>query len=303
MFRKLGEIQEHSAAVYDLALDHHFIYSASADGYVARWSIKNLAQDNFAIRCTTPPYSLTMDTVSRNLWFGLSNGDMHVVNVDTKAEIKFFQQHKIGVFSLLFLPTKNLVIAGDADGHLSIWDSQKLSLLLFLPLNCGKIRKIKSSSDEKLIIINGLDEKIRIFETEGFNEISTLQGHENGACCSVFMPESSDNSSLISGGKDGHLKEWNWQTDKLIQAIPAHNFAIYDFTLLKTGKYLVSASRDKTIKIWNSNDLAFIEKLDLKSGGHKHSVNSLLKIDENQFASCSDDRKIILWGENEREIY
>jgi len=296
VFEKLGEIQEHSGAVYDLALDQNFIYSASADGYLARWSSDTLAQDDFAIRCTTPPYSLAMDTKNRNLWFGLSSGDMHIINVDTKKELKFFQQHKSGVFSLHLLPKKNLIIAGDADGNLSVWDSKKLILLLFLPLNCGKIRKIKSSPDNTLIVVNGLDEKIRIFETEGFNEISTLPGHENGACCSIFSPLSIDNSILISGGKDGHLKEWEWQTEKLIQAIPAHNFAVYDFISLNNGKTFASASRDKTIKTWNTEDLTFTQKIDLKSGGHKHSVNSLLKINETHFASCSDDRKIILWG-------
>jgi WD40 repeat protein len=298
VFKKIGEIQEHSGAVYDITLDKNFIYSASADGYVARWSLDTFAQDNFAIKCTSPPYSLEFDAKNRNLWFGLSSGDLHVVNVDTKTEIKFFQQHKTGIFSIHFLPQKNFIIAGDADGNLSIWDSNKLSLLLFLPLNCEKIRKIKSSPDGKLIVINGLDEKIRVFETEGFNEISTLSGHKEGACCSFFLPSKTDGSIIISGGKDGHLKEWNWQTEKIIQAIPAHNFAIYDFIVLNNTTHFISASRDKTIKVWNVEDLSFVQKLDLKSGGHKHSVNSLVKVDENRFISCSDDRKIILWGKN-----
>jgi WD40 repeat protein len=296
VFEKIGEIQEHSGAVYAISYDHSFIYSASADGYVARWSIETLAQDNFAIKCTTPPYSITFDTNSRNLWFGLSSGDLHVVHVDSKTEIKFFQQHKASLFSLHFLPNKNLVLAGDAEGNLSVWDAEKLTLLLFLPLNCGKIRKINASSDEKLISINGMDEKIRIFETDGFNEIITLSGHENGSNCSFFSTLKNDDSVLISGGKDGHIKKWDWQNEKLIESIPAHNFAIYDFIMLNDNKNFVSASRDKTIKIWNLSDLSFIQKIDLKSGGHKHSVNSLVKIDDYRFLSCSDDRKIILWS-------
>ncbi len=296
MFHKIGEIQEHSGAVYDIALYQSFIYSASADGYVARWSLDTFKQDNFAIKCTTPPYCLTFDSNNGNLWFGLSNGDLHVVNVETKTELKFFQQHKTGLFSLQYLPQKNIIAAGDNDGNLSIWDANKLTLLLFLPLNCEKIRKIKFSSDGKLMVINGLDEKIRIFETEGFNEIVTLPGHKEGACCSIFSSLNSEKSMLISGGKDGHIKEWDWQNEKLIQAIPAHNFAVYDCLILNNGKTLVSASRDKTIKIWNTDDLSFVQKLDLKSGGHKHSVNSLIKVNEDRFLSCSDDRKIILWG-------
>ncbi len=298
MFHKIGEIQEHSGAVYDLALDQKHIYSASADGYIARWSLNTLEQDNFAIRCTSPPYSISFESLNQTIWFGLSSGDLHVVNVETKTELKFFQQHKTGIFSLLYLPKKNMMIAGDADGNISIWDTNKLSLLLFLPLNCGKIRKIKTNFENTLLTINCLDEKIRIFETEGFNEIATLIGHENGSCCSFFSPNLEDNSKIISGGKDGCIREWEWSKEKLIKAIPAHNFALYDFVSLNDGKIFASASRDKSIKIWDTKNLDFIQKLDIKSGGHKHSVNTLLKINEQRFLSCSDDRKIILWEQN-----
>ena len=58
---------------------------------------------------------------------------------------------------------------------------------------------------------------------------------------------------------------------------------------------ILSASRDKTIKVWD-NDLKFIQRLDHKEGGHRHSVNELVIVDENRFASCSDDGKIILWS-------
>ena len=231
MFYKTGEISGHAAAVYDISLDAPFLYSASADGFVARWNIHSLQQDNFAIKCTSTPYSLAFDRIHRNLWFGLSNGDLHVISVDSKTELKFFKQHRVGLFSLCAIPQKNIVIAGDAEGNLSIWHAEKLELLLFLPLNCGKIRKIRTNADGTLFSIQSLDDKIRVFETNGFNEISTLAGHQEGACCAFFSPQQ-ENEILISGGKDGHLKKWHWPTEKLNQAIPAHNFAIYDFALL-----------------------------------------------------------------------
>jgi WD40 repeat protein len=295
MFYKAGEIAEHSAAVYDISLDAPFLYSASADGFVARWNLDTLTQDNFAIKCTNTPYSLTFDKDQRNLWFGLSNGDLHVVAVDSKTELKFFKQHRTGIFSLCSIPQKKIVIAGDADGNLSIWHAEKLELLLFLPLNCGKTRKIRANSDGTLFSIQSLDDKIRIFETNGFNEISTLAGHKEGACCAFFSPKN-ETEILISGGKDGHLKKWDWPTEKLLQAIPAHNFAVYDFTLLDHGKLFATASRDKTIKIWETESFNFVQKLEAKTGGHKHSVNALLTLDEHRFISCSDDRKIILWS-------
>ena len=291
MIKKLGEITGHSGAIYDLELEGHKVFSASADGYLARWDLNSFEQDSFAIKCSTPPYSVA--TANNHLWFGLSSGDLHVVDLESKQEVKFYQQHRSALFSLVEIPGKNMLVAGDADGNVSIWNTESLELVLFIPLNCGKIRKINVKSDGELIVVHGQDEKIRIFETKNFNEIITLPGHENGACCSIFS--SMDESRLISGGKDGLLKIWDWQNEKLLNSIPAHNFAVYDLLEINEGKTFVSASRDKSIKHWDGKTNEFIYKLENKTGGHKHSVNSLCLINENQFLSTSDDRKIIKW--------
>jgi WD40 repeat protein len=291
---KIGEISGHSGAIYDLEKRNNKVFSASADGYVVQWDLTTFEQDSFAVKCSTPPYSVVSD--NNHLWFGLSSGDLHIVDLSTKQEVKFYQQHRSPLFSLVEVPKTDFIVCGDADGNLSVWNSKSLELVLFLPLNCGKIRKINAKSDGKLIVVHGQDEKIRIFETQHFNEIVTLPGHESGSCCSVFSDL--DENKLISGGKDGLLKIWDWQAEKLLESIPAHNFAIYDLLIIDEGKTIVSASRDKSIKIWDDLTYTFKQKLENKTGGHKHSVNSLCLVNENEFLSTSDDRRIIKWQIN-----
>ncbi len=290
MISKLGEISGHSGAIYDLANYQNTVFSASADGFIVQWDVVQLEQKAFSIRCTTPPYSLAV--IGNKLWFGLSSGDLHIVDLPLKKELKFYQQHKSAIFSIVDIPQKNVVVAGDAMGNLSVWNSLDLSLLLFLPLNCGKIRKINVKKDGKLLVVHGQDEKIRIFETTNFNEIITLSGHENGANCSLFYGD--EEETLLSGGKDGLLKIWDWQAEKLLKTIPAHNFAIYDLCLANR-ETIISASRDKSLKIWSTKDLEFMQKIELKTGGHKHSVNVITLLNDTEFVTASDDRKIIKW--------
>jgi hypothetical protein len=38
-----------------------------------------------------------------------------------------------------------------------------------------------------------------------------------------------------------------------------------------------------------------IQKLELKTGGHKNSVNSLILFGDKLLVSCSDDSRIIVW--------
>jgi hypothetical protein len=49
-FRKLKEISGHAAGIYSLDFDGNFIYSASADKFVARWKLNVGIQDKFSIQ-------------------------------------------------------------------------------------------------------------------------------------------------------------------------------------------------------------------------------------------------------------
>jgi WD40 repeat protein len=129
-----------------------------------------------------------------------------------------------------------------------------------------------------------------VFETTFFNEIHTFRAHKDGVNCAIFQGQ-----FLLTGGKDAHIKKWRWQEETCIKSIPAHNYAVYDLALLHNGETLVSASFDKTIKLFNASDLTIIRRLEAKDGGHKHTVNRLTKVNENEFLSVSDDRNIIHW--------
>jgi hypothetical protein len=43
---------------------------------------------------------------------------------------------------------------------------------------------------------------------------------------------------------------------------------------------------------WSKEMLSVLQKIDAKSKGHKHSVNSIVKLDDSSFATASDDKTI-----------
>jgi len=98
----------------------------------------------------------------------------------------------------------------------------------------------------------------------------------------------------VIGGYDGYLYVLDSVSKNLISRIPAHKGPIYSVIQLNEYNF-ISASRDKTIKIWDSNSLNFLEKKEFKSGGHRNSVNHIVGLSENTFVSCSDDSQIIGW--------
>jgi len=84
---------------------------------------------------------------------------------------------------------------------------------------------------------------------------------------------------------------------QLLHSIPAHNYAIYSIVFSPDKNRFATASRDKTIKIWNTDDFSLIHRIDFeKNDGHKNSVNKLIWNNlTGQLISASDDRSIMVW--------
>ena len=118
--QKQKEITGHAGAVYCCASKGNYIYTGSADKYVTRWKIDEGIQDKFAIKFEYSVYCIEIH--EQLLFVGLSDGALHVFDLEKKVELKYFTQHKEGIFSITVNLIKNQLYVGDADGNLSIWD-------------------------------------------------------------------------------------------------------------------------------------------------------------------------------------
>ena len=291
LFSKKLVLSGHSGAIYALAFDDEFIYSASADKYVTRWDLVLGTQDKFAIKFSNSPYSICLFDSHSKLAVGLDNGNLHFFELKNRKELKFYIQHKTGIFSILENSAKKHLYSTDADGNLAIWNTENYDLQLFLPFDCGKIRRMCLDETGSKLFLACQDGYVRILETEYFNQIGEFYAHENGVTSLAFITE---NNQLITGGKDAILRIWNLETMHQIKAIPAHNFVIYDIQFLNSDEF-ITVSRDKSIKIWSVNNLGVTQKIEFKNGGHIHSVNKIQQLNATTFATCSDDKRIMIW--------
>lgn len=291
IFNKLWDCTGHAGAVYSIDTDQkNFVYSASADKYVVRWNLSNGQQDPFAIRFETTPYAIKLFKNNQFLAVGLANGDLHIFDLHTKSEVKFYKQHKAGIFSIYQNEITKHLYVGDAEGNFSVWNTDTLELVILQPLNCGKIRRFSTSQDGQVIYLGGQDGMLRVIDAVTFNELNSIVAHREGVTSILSLSE----NLLLTAGKDAHLALWDTTTWFKIKSIPAHNYVVYELKRLSDNLF-ISGSRDKSIKVWDTNELKVLQKLDRKAGAHKHSVNSIAVIDQDHFISASDDGKLILW--------
>jgi F-box/WD-40 domain protein 7 len=291
IYTKKYEIREHQGAIFSLTKDNTFIYTASADRYVTRWNPFTGLQDTFVIKCESSIYKIIHFKHKNILVVGTSNGDIHIIDSENKSELKFIKFHNVAVFEIQIDEFNHRMYVGDADGNLSVWNTENWSLILNLPFDCGKIRAIDFlGEDSNKLVIGSQDGYVRVIETNYYNLITSFNTH-NGGCLALSETEFKKNI-LFSSGKDGYIRAWKMDTCKEVIAIPAHNESIYK--LFEKNGLLYSISRDKTLKIWDSNSLDFIFKIERKIGGHTHSINDLLFFDDLLF-TVGDDKRIICW--------
>jgi WD40 repeat protein len=288
------EINGHAGAIYSCVFQSpHYIFTGAGDKFVAKWNLKTGTQEAFSIKSEQAVYAVKLIQKQQILVIGTSSGSLHLIDLQLKKELKHFIQHQSATFCISENPDLHHFYTSDADGNLAVWNTNNFELLLFLPLLVGKIRSMQVVQNGTKLMLSSQDGSIRIFETKHFNELISFNAHDLGTNDTAINPLQPN--KLFSVGKDGLLKCWNLDSLKLIISIPAHNFGIYQIEFLNHGKQFVTISRDKSIKLWDTENLSVIQKIERKQGGHSHAVNSIAKINEFEIVTVGDDKRMNYW--------
>lgn len=286
MFQAKVVLNGHAGPIYSASLDGHFLYSSSGDKYVTRWDLsKGLQDSSFTVKLEHAAY--TLQAGNQFCFIGCTDGTLLGIDTETKQlvwEHNFFGN---AWFSLLIDPDKGWLIAGDSEGNLVVLESQTGKRILHLPLAAGKIRSVVIAGDRCFVSTQLIG--ILVFSRENWNELASWEPNELGS--NVLLPNLRQ-GELITGGRDAHIvvSDTNY---KILKRIPAHYQTVYG--LIRVGNQFVSASLDKTIKVWNADFTKVEQRIEFKHGGHNRSVNGLVCMDDHTFASYGDDKKIIIW--------
>jgi len=294
-FKISHTFQGHSGPIYTLLFREGtaLMYSGSADGLVALWDTKEGKAMPFMVKVGSPVYALL--ELNDYLFIGQSKGGIHVINVQSRVELRLLKYHDLGVFALIKLNRSGYFVSAGGDGKLAVIDSFDFRLLHSFKVSFMKLRCLCLSPDEQFLMVGGSDGFIRVYDTSYFNELESIHAHAGG----VYAIQKLTNGRFVTGGRDAHLRFWEWKDNAFIQfdSIPAHNYAIYALSVGEAGIF-ASASRDKTVKIWEPGSLNTPVRLFRKGNkGHTHSVNTCAFSPNGEIlATAGDDRTIILWA-------
>jgi WD40 repeat protein len=97
------------------------------------------------------------------------------------------------------------------------------------------------------------------------------------------------------------IRIYNYNTGKLLKILKSHSDVILDLQFSKDGKYLISGSADRAVKIWDSSTFLLNDTIKFHTN-HINAVNMIDKDGTPFVVSIGNDKKIALYNLKTRKI-
>ena len=292
---KINEFTGHKAAIYALAHDlvRNEFYSVAGDGWIVRWPLSAVSGDGILIaKAENKLFSVAFEPINQLLVSGDMDGNLHWLDPNEKKILKKSAFHQGSIFDLCFLSPEKL-LSVSADGYVCRWDTYTMMPELSIRISMQGLRCMKHDVSTQKIYIGASDNNIYVLDQDTLDIVEILKNaHKN----SIFSIETINSDRIISGGRDAHLNIWDRKKFSLLNSFSAHWFTINKISELPEFSAFATASRDKTMRIWDSGSLQLLKSIDVQKGGHINSVNCLLWVPELKFLiSAGDDRNVIIF--------
>lgn len=189
---------------------------------------------------------------------------------------------------------KNAVFTLGGAGMMTKWSIEDMRTVESIHLSSQSLRCLAFSKKRNEIAVGASDHNIYILDADSLILKKTIEKAHDN---SVFaLCYSPDEKYLLSGGRDAHLKVWKTTAHyELLNEQPAHWFTINHITYHPNGLYFATASRDKTIKIWDAKDFKLLKVLDVaRDACHANSVNKLYWSDFENYLISCSDDRSII---------
>ncbi|WP_169750174.1 serine/threonine-protein kinase [Streptosporangium amethystogenes] len=212
---------------------------------------------------------------------------------------KALKGHSRAVQSLAKVEIKGrpTVVSGSQDGSLGIWDPAGHKRLHRLRGHRGEVYAVATVTfgGTPYAVTGGYDHSVRLWNLK--TRKSRVLGHHPIAVFSAAAGVVKGSPVAVTGDGDGTLYFWNLKSRRLLKVVSAHRDDVNWLAFGKIGKrsVVVSASADKTLKIW---DLVTRKRYGKVYRGHSGRVFSVAfgKLgDRTVIASGGKDKKIRIW--------
>ncbi|XP_051165665.1 uncharacterized protein LOC127284318 [Leptopilina boulardi] len=242
------------------------------------------------MRC--PIFCMAWTPEGRRLVTGASSGEFTLWNGLTFNFETILQAHDSPVRTMVWSHNESWMVTGDHAGYVKYWQSNMNNVKMF-QAHKEAIRGLSfSPTDHKLATCSD-DGTVRIWDFLRCHEERILRGHGADVKCVHWHPQK---SLVVSGSKDNQqpVKLWDPKTGQSLATLHAHKSTVMDVKWNENGNWLVTASRDHLLKLF---DIRNLNQEVQTFRGHKKEASSVAwhPSHEGLFCSGGSDGAILFW--------
>ena len=264
------EIRQSSGIAYmDLSIDGNYAVTGSYDSTVRVWGINDGALIKEFKGHSGTVWAVAFSNDGKKI---VSGGDDAVVNiwdVETGKLLRKLQGHKRIVWSVKFSRDGTKVASSSFDFTIKLWNEADGKLLWDNKGHSETVVDIAFSHNDKLLASTSDDKTIKIWNVAEQKLIRTMKVPEHVQAVE-FSP---DDKRLMTGGRDKPMigeflqvifgdskfnpgvsaRLWDVETGVLLQTFTTHTNDVMDVAYSHDGKWIATASADKTVELWKLN--------------------------------------------------
>lgn len=160
------------------------------------------------------------------------------------------------ILSLRFSPDSRLIALSFLDNTVKIFFVDSLKLFLNLYGHKLPVLNMDISFDSKMIVTCSADKNVRLWGLDFGDCHKAFFAHQDSIMQVAFVPHNQDGNGhhFFSASKDRVVKYWDADKFEQIQKLEGHHGEIWALTVSRTGEFLVTASHDKSIRVWQQTD-------------------------------------------------
>jgi U3 small nucleolar RNA-associated protein 12 len=227
----LDTVKAHEGAIWSLQVhpDGRSLVSGSADKTAKFWNFEVFQEEIAGTKRTTPRLRLA-----------------HTRTLKVSDDI----------LSVRFSPNSRLLAVALLDNTVKVFFVDSLKLFLNLYGHKLPVLNMDISFDSKLIVTCSADKNVRLWGLDFGDCHKAFFAHQDSILQVAFVPHNQDGNGhhFFSSSKDRMIKYWDGDKFEQIQRLDGHHGEIWALAVSKTGEFLVSASHDKSIRVWEQTD-------------------------------------------------
>jgi WD40 repeat protein len=160
-----------------------------------------------------------------------------------------FQLGVADVFAHAFIQTRLLLITGDTQGDIRLWNTSSGTELDGWKTHSSRIVSMSVSPDHSaLATVNENESQAKVWDLATHNLKATLSGHKLALYSVAFSP---DGRLLATASVDDTSGLWDARTGTLVAFLGGHKGGTYSVAFSQDGKTLAVGCNEGELKLWN----------------------------------------------------